>query len=351
MENISRWIFKHIDGTLISTEIIHWKTNYDGQEVLVLFIRDLREEKAMLKAIDEKQEKLEEAMLTAKQANEAKSTFLATMSHEIRTPINAIMGFLQVFEKNNLNDKQKEYIKKAYNASNILLHIINSILDLSKIEANKLDIEHIPLNIPSITKSMANMLEQLAEQKNIAFQYDIDANIPNLVNGDPNKLSQISLNLSNNAIKFTNKGSVSISVSIVDQQENIIKVKFSVKDTGVGIAPEVCKKLFEPFTQADMSTARKFGGTGLGLTISKKLVELMGGMVYLNSTLGEGSEFYFIIPFEISASQEETTKNNLVTVIEDKNFVGKKALVVEDNVINQEIAIIMLEAEALEVLE
>ena len=248
---------------------------------------------------------------TIKEANQAKDLFLANMSHEIRTPLNGIVGFTQLLKSTELSEDQEEFIKVIEDSSENLLSIVNDILDLSKIKADKIELESIPFNARERFESAVETYAAKASQKGIEFGTYIDPNIPPSLIGDPTKLSQVIINLISNSTKFTNPdGEVNVFVDLVSESSITATLKFSVQDTGIGMTKEQQGKIFDAFSQADSSTSRKFGGTGLGLAISSRLVNIMGGEIKIESQPDVGSTFYFTIDFEKQSGAEEDTFNN-----------------------------------------
>ncbi len=267
-----------------------------SMEILTRNIRTqelLGQTQAQARELEEQKGELAVAKKKAEEATEMKSMFLANMSHEIRTPMNAIIGLSHLALKTPMTPKQRDYIGKVHNAGTSLLGIINDILDFSKIEAGKLDLEATSFQLDDVISTVTTVTGQKAHDKGLEFLADVPGSVPQNLMGDPLRLGQIVTNLVNNAVKFTEKGEVRMKAELVEQTGDRVKLRFSVRDTGAGMTPEQSARLFQPFTQADMSTTRKHGGTGLGLTISKRLVELMGGQIWLESRPGEGSTFFF----------------------------------------------------------
>lgn len=290
---------------------------------------DVTESKRMEKA-------LQEAVMATQQASQAKSEFLATMSHEIRTPINGVMGLLELTLDTQLDEKQREYINKANLSARTLLQIINQILDISKIEAGKMELEKIPFCVADVLQQLDSQLRHLALAKQLKLDIQHKGEVTQRVAGDPTKLLQVLVNLTSNAIKFTDSGSVSVEVGALKQADRL-KLQIIVSDTGIGMSEDEQKNLFESFTQAESSTSRRFGGTGLGLAIVKQLVEMQGGHIQVKSQKGEGTRFIVRIDYDIASSEAQQECK-----LHRADLIGVRVLLAEDNEINQLIACEML---------
>lgn len=293
---------------------------------------------------------LDSARCAAESATNAKSSFLANMSHDIRTPMNAIIGLSRLLQETELTEKQRNYLEIIHASGRSLLGIVNDILDFSKIEADKVEIESLPISIKKIVNEVYCITHLQASEKKIDFKVYIAPDIPENLLGDSLRLTQVLLNLLNNAIKFTSKGMIVLEVQLIAKESKQVSLRFSVRDSGIGISKEQAARLFTAFTQADNSTTRKYGGTGLGLVICQRLIALMGGKIALESSEGRGSCFYFTLPFKIDTAKLKLANLQEVSISEKKAKMnasylkGKKVLLIDDNFINQMVAREILES-------
>ncbi len=317
------------DGRISDMLVSCVPISYQGEDGFLSWFVDISDQKAV-------QKELTAAKNAAEEATRAKSDFLANMSHEIRTPMNAIIGMSHLALQTDLNQKQRNYIEKVYSSGESLLGIIDDILDFSKIEAGKLSMEYIDFRLEDVFDHLADLVGLKAEEKGLELIFDLPVDLPTALVGDPLRLGQILVNLGNNAVKFTEKGEIVIAVAVVEDDGAEVTLHFSVRDTGIGLSAAQRDKLFKAFSQADASTTRKYGGTGLGLTICKKLTAMMNGEIWVDSEPGSGSTFHFTASF---ARQSGVVAERPVAAASMESL---RVLVVDDNSSAREIIATML---------
>ncbi len=325
------------NGEEFPAELVINVAEVDGEKILVAVVRDITVRKETEKRISDYSLDLVAARTEAENANRMKGEFLASMSHEIRTPMNGIIGMTELLLETPLNDKQNRYAKIVINSADSLLTIINDILDFSKIEAGKLDLDPVSFNLRAMVGDLGEFLSPRAGEKGVELKIQYEAKLPDWFIGDSVRVRQIITNYLANAIKFTHAGRILLDVGLDGiAPDDKIMLKVSVKDTGIGIPKEVQPGLFEKFTQADFSTTRKYGGTGLGLAICKRLAQMMGGEVGLESQPGRGSLFWFTM--SLKPEYRKNTEQGRLSFEEGAKFNGVKILLAEDNPINREYA-------------
>ena len=329
IENREEDPFARQDGSIqwLKWEIRPWYDSIGEIGGIIMFTEDITQRKKQA-------EELMAAKMKAEEASMAKAQFLSTMSHEIRTPMNAVIGMTHILLQEDPKPDQVENLQALRFSAENLLALINDILDFSKIEAGKIELEHADFSVRELIHGIKRSLSFNAEEKGLKLKALIDEDIPEVVVGDPTRLTQILINLVSNAIKFTEKGSVTLTAEVNQKDDESASLHIGVKDTGIGIPPEKIEKIFESFSQADAHTTRKYGGTGLGLAITKRLLELFGTKIQVESTAGQGAHFYFDITLKINPNSKYRSTRMEPSTVSFESLQGYKVLLVEDNQMN-----------------
>ena len=327
---------------------IEWRAHPYQESLIYAAARDITELKLKQQELEESEREMRIAKETAEAANRAKSEFLATMSHEIRTPMNAILGMTRLVLESELSPRQADYLRKAYSSSQVLMGILNDILDYSKIEAGRLEIEHLPMRPEDILNDTVELFAARINEKGLSIGVEIAPETPAVVIGDLLRFSQVLNNLMSNAVKFTETGQIHVRLEPIAREEDRMTLRCAVRDTGIGLSKEQSDRLFDPFTQADGTITRRYGGTGLGLAICRNLVRLMGGDIMVSSREGSGATFTFTMQVKIASPDTQTAtcrptdadmaEPGTTDIRTATDLNGVRILLVEDNRINQEVA-------------
>ena len=331
------WAHQSLTCEPIPMDMTLVRIKHREKYIVAGYAKDLRKDNAMFDEMKKAQDELREARDAAEAANHAKTVFLANMSHEIRTPMNSIIGFSELAMDDEIAPNTREYLYKIMESAEGLLQIINDILDISKVESGKMELEHIPFDLHEILGYCQTVIVSKAVKKGIHVYFYAEPSIGKKLLGDPTRLRQILINLLTNAVKFTNTGTVKLSSTVKESAEDSVTLYFEIKDSGIGMTQEQVSKVNEPFVQGDSSMTRKYGGTGLGLPITKNLIEMMGGSMDVESSPGIGSKFSFTLKFDTTKETEESLEQKAaLEKIEKPSFEGE-VLICEDNAMNQRV--------------
>ena len=340
MANVARSISLEITNLELAETL--QKENHKAEELNLELTKEVQKRQRT-------ERELKVAIQEVEAASKAKSDFLAVVSHEIRTPMNGLMGMLDLVADSDLDKLQRDYLETANRSAETLLRILNDLLDFSKSDQGGLELKHTAFQLRETTEEVTSLMAIRAKKKGLQFSFSWDDRAPDWVSGDPVRFRQVIGNLLDNAIKFTEQGTVSVSLTSVRREDELLRFFFEIEDSGVGIDPDTLESLFEPFTQADVSMTRKYGGAGLGLAITKKIIELMGGTIEVNSEVNAGSKFFFdIVLAEPGAFEIERKISRSEKVESREQFLGK-VLVVEDDPVNQRVIRLLLERLGLEI--
>ena len=323
------WIHQNLKKEPLPCELILVRVKFKDDNLVAAYVRDLREQKKNLAEINK-------ARYDAEAANRTKSVFLANMSHEIRTPMNSIIGFSELAQYGDIPAKTREYLNNISDSAKWLLNIINDILDISKIEAGKTSLEQIPFDLHDIFRQCRSEIQPKTDEKGLVLHFYAEPAIAKKLIGDPIKLRQAIMNLLSNAVKFTGAGMIKFSALVLNSNSDRITIQFEVKDSGIGMSDDHLKRIFDPFVQADDSVTRRFGGTGLGLTITKNIVEMMGGTLKVESEVDVGSAFSFVLTFDLIDAEDLPPPVTIPGNLEKPSF-DSEVLICEDNNLNQQV--------------